>query len=305
MRLTRLQASRRADMREQVIEKIKNNSALHPITTGTTRVISAIQNPAEDSVAAGVFPLLNLPPELQNMVFGHVVVAAPDDILMLENTTTPPLARVNRYLRKTVLPIFARVNTFHVITDRETGFNLQGSVMEWFDPLGHDTPLVRSLIIHFVVEMRSKLFFQHSCEGRGLTVNINSTSRFWVDKLDTEFPALARRYVAYLTSEPDSFTERVGSVGELYSIIIMGVLGAEVDIKRGGLFKGAQGISMTDMMRVERATHYDTMIGVVTLLKKIETTCEVLHQSSNQDKDKAVAIFAAIGSDLRLSTSTT
>lgn len=293
MRSTRLQTNKRVRLRKQVVEKIKANMAARPTTT---RASSSAQDSAEATDPAGVFPLLSLPAEIQNMVFEYVV-ADPDSVLMLENVTTPPLARVNRYFRKTVLPIFVRAKTFHIITDRESGFYLQGSVMEWFGSLGHDTPLVQDLVVHFGAEMEHELLFQYSRKPCGLTVNINNTSRFWAVKLDTDFSAFSREYVDYLTHGPGSFPKGVGSVGELCSSFVMQKFGKEVLNQRDGLVKRCQAISMTDIMWLERAKYDAPVVDVVTLLQKIEMVSMALHQSPSRRKHVAIAFFASIGSD--------
>lgn len=209
MRVTRLQTKKRAEVRKRIINNIMSKSkSEEPANSTTAMTNSSTEDLSVEHVPAGVFPLLGLPGEVLNMVIKEAVAAPDKEVIMLETATTPAFARVNRYLRKSVLPIYLAVNTFRVFTEEppiaknhqamEAKFKIQNQVMDWLNPLGYTTPLFKSLIIHFGVEDDAQIILEYSHEARGLTVRHEATCRYCY-KLGERHPVLPR---AILDSMP-------------------------------------------------------------------------------------------------------
>ncbi|CAD0113799.1 unnamed protein product [Aureobasidium uvarum] len=262
------------------------------------------QHLSGEYVPAGVFPLLSLPVELQTMVFENVVAAPDEQIIMLENAKTPALARVNRYLRKSVLPIFLGVNTFRVFTEeaplaegsqaKEAKFRIQNSTMEWLSPLGYQTPLFKSLIVHFGVKNETELVLQYSRKAGSktgsLTAKHERECRFCYN-LGEGFPHLPR---ALLESMPINLNlrryiehaeERNTIVGREHEIALAD-LEADVFSKTTGLKKDALGISMANIMGIERAMNRGLMtfamaVHSVNMKRLKDTPCVILFSGNN------------------------
>ncbi|KAI4723549.1 hypothetical protein E4T48_00272 [Aureobasidium sp. EXF-10727] len=308
MRETRLQTKKRAAIRKEVTQNIKGKgkkSNTESAEVPTTAMISkTAQDPSEEYVPAGVFPLLSLPVELQTMVFENVVAAPDEEIIMLENAKTPALARVNRYLRKSVLPIFLGVNTFRVFTEeapiaegsqaKEAKFRIQNSTMEWLSPLGYHTPLFKSLIVHFGVKNETELVLQYlrkaSSKNGGLKVRHERECRYCYN-LGEKFPHLPR---ALLESMPinlnlrryiEEAEQRNTILGGEHEITLAD-LEAGVFSKTTGLKRDALGISMANIMGLERAINGGLMtfamaIHSVNMKRLADTPCIIMFMGNN------------------------
>lgn len=296
MRETRLQTKKRTQVRKQVIKNISKNKSKNDEPTDPTTAMASksTEDISENHVAAGVFPLLILPGEVLNMII-ELAVAAPDnEIILLETATTPALARVNRYLRKSVLPLYLAINTFRVFTEeppiakdyqaKEAKFKIQNQVMDWLNPLGYTTPLFKSLIIHFGVEDDAQLVLEYSHEAEGLTVKHEATCRYCY-KLGESLPVFPR---AILDSMPPSHSLRhhIEQAEERHIIIgkehVLSLADLEADVysKATGIKRGAMAISMVNIMGIERVINQGHMIFAMAVhtinMKRLGDTPNVI-----------------------------
>jgi hypothetical protein len=277
MRETRLQTKKRSQVRKQIVKNIKSGIQREredPSESPTAMASNSTEDLSENHVAAGVFPLLDLPGEVLNMVIKHTVAAPDNEIIMLETATTPALARVNRYLRKSVLPIYTAVNTFRVFTEEppiaknyqasEAKFKIQNQVMDWLNPLGYSTPLFKHLIIHFGVEDDAQLILEYSHETRALTVKHEATCRY-CHKLGDSLPVFPRALLASmpisqsLRHHIEQAEERNTIVGKEH-VLSLADLEADVYCKTTGIKRGAMAISMANIMGIERVINQGQMV---------------------------------------------
>lgn len=291
MRETRLQTKKRAQVRKQVIENIKSknkkkenedNKSRDPVNSTTTMANKPTQNLPVEHVLSGVFPLLRLPTEVQIMVYEYVV-EDPEGIIMLENAQTPALARVNRYLRATVLPIFLGTNTFRVFTEeapiakdsqtKEAKFKIQNSVLEWLEPLGYKTPLFKSLVIHFGVENQTELVIKYLRKTDNkigsLTVKHEDSCRF-CHKLGERYPIFPRAILATLQCQPQvsaiiQQNEDRHIALEKEHDLSTADLEANVFSKATGIKRNALAISMANVMGLERVINQGKMIFAMAI----------------------------------------
>ncbi|KAK6005984.1 hypothetical protein QM012_006394 [Aureobasidium pullulans] len=308
MRETRLQTKKRAEVRKRVIENIKSkskkrededNKSKNSIDTTSAMTNESTQNPSEEHVPFGVFPLLRLPTEIQIMVYEYVL-EDPEGIIMLENAQTPALARVNKFLRATVLPIFLGVNTFRVFTEeapiaknsqaKEAKFKIQNSVMEWLTPLGYKTPLFKKLVIHFGVQNQTELVFKCSRKTGSkigsLIVRHEDSCRF-CHKLRERYPIFPRAILVTLNykSEVNSLIEkneeRHIAMDEEHGRAITD-LEANVFSPATGIKRDALAISMANIMGLERVINQGQMTFAMAIhtinMKRIhDTPCIILY----------------------------
>lgn len=309
MRETRLQTKKRAQIRKQVIENIKNKNkkrvgeddrSKDPVVPTTTMANKPTQDSPEGHVFTGVFPLLRLPTEVQFMVFEYVV-EDPEGVIMLENVQTPALARVNRYLRATVLPIFLGTNTFRVFTEeapiakdsqtKEAKFKIQSSVLEWLQPLGYEKPLFKNLVIHFGVENQTELVIKYSRKAGsktgGLTVKHEDSCRF-CHKLSERYPILPRAILAALQCQPQVSAiiqqneDRHIALEEEHDLSTAD-LEANVFSKATGIKRDALAISMANIMGLERIinqgkTIFAMAIHTINMKRFKDTPCVALYK---------------------------
>lgn len=295
MRATRLQTKKRASTRRQITNNIMSKSkSEESADSATAKAGNATEDLSAEHIPAGVFPLLNLPGEVLNMIIKHAVAAPDKEIIMLENATTPALARVNRYLRKSVLPIYLAVNTFRVFTEEapiarnhqtmEAKFKIQNQVMDWLKPLGHTTPLFKSLIIHFGVEDDAQLILEYSSEDRGITVKHEATCRYCY-KLGERLPILPR---AILDSMPANLNlrhhieqaeERNTIIGNEHDLSIADVE-ADVYSKRTGIKRHTLALSMANIMGIERVINQGQMVFAMAVhtinMKRLKDTPNII-----------------------------
>jgi hypothetical protein len=277
MRETRLQTKKRSQVRKQIVKNIKSSIEREredPSDSPTAMASNSTEDLSENHVAAGVFPLLDLPGEVLNMVIKHTVAAPDNEIIMLETATTPALARVNRYLRKSVLPIYLAANTFRLFTEEppiaknyqtlEAKFKIQNQVMDWLNPLGYTTPLFKSLIIHFGVEDDAQLILEYSRKTKALTVKHEPTCRYCY-KLGDSLPVFPRALLASMPISPslrhhiEQAEERNTIVGKEH-VLSLRDLEAEVYSKTTGIKRGAMAVSMANIMGIERVINQGQMV---------------------------------------------
>ena len=275
MRTTRLQTKKRAQIRKRIINNIMSKSkSEEPADLTATMASNSDEDLSQEHVPAGVFPLLDLPAEVLNMVIKHAVTVPDKEVIMLETATTPALSRVNRYLRKSVLPIYLAVNTFRVFTEEapiakhhqvmEAKFKIQNQVMDWLKPLGYTTPLFKSLIIHFGVEKDAQLILEYSREARGFTVKHEATCRYCY-KLGERLPILPR---AILASMPANLNLRhhIEQAEERNTIIshehALSIADLETDVfsKGTGIKRYTMALSMANIMGLERVINQGQMV---------------------------------------------
>lgn len=295
MHATRLQTKKRALTRKRITNSIMSKGKSEEPAGSATAMAG---NPAEDlpaeHIPAGVFPLLHLPGEVLNMIIKHAVAVPDKEIIMLENATTPALARVNSYLRKSVLPIYLAINTFRVFTEEtpiarnhqtmEAKFKIQNQVMDWLKPLGHTTPLFKSLIIHFGVEDDAQLILEYSSEDRGITVKHEATCRYCY-KLGERLPILPR---AILDSMPASLNlrhhieqaeERNTIIGKEHDLSIADVE-ADVYSKRTGIKRHTLALSMANIMGIERVINQGQIVFAMAVhtinMKRLKDTPNII-----------------------------
>jgi hypothetical protein len=299
MRATRLQTKKRAEVRKRIINNIMSKSkSEEPANSTTAMASSSTEDLSAEHVPAGVFPLLSLPGEVLNMLIKEAVTAPNQEIIMLETATTPAFARVNRYLRKSVLPIYLAVNTFRVFTEEppiaknhqamEAKFKIQNQVMDWLNPLGYTTPLFKSLIIHFGVEDDAQMILEYSHEARGLTVRHEATCRYCY-KLGERHPVLPR---AILDSMPLSINlrhhieqaeERNTIIASEHALTINDLEG-DVYSKATGIKRHTLALSMANIMGIERVINQGSMVfsmAVHTInMKRLKDTPNIIkHQN--------------------------
>ena len=295
MRATRLQTKKRASIRKQITNNIMSKGkSEEPTDSATAMAGSATEDLAAEHAPAGVFPLLDLPGEVLNMIIKHAVAAPDKEIIMLENAATPALARVNRYLRKSVLPIYLAINTFRVFTEEapiaknhqtmEAKFKIQNQVMDWLKPLGHMTPLFKSLIIHFGVEDDAQLVLEYSSEERGITVKHEATCRYCY-KLGERLPILPR---AILDSMPPNLNLRhhIEQAEERNTIIggehAQSIADIEADVysKRTGIKRHTLALSMANIMGIERVINQGQMVFAMAVhtinMKRLKDTPNII-----------------------------
>ncbi|KAI4736391.1 hypothetical protein E4T50_13094 [Aureobasidium sp. EXF-12298] len=299
MRATRLQTKKRAEVRKRIINNIMSKSkSEEPVGSTTAMASSSTEDLSVKHVPAGVFPLLSLPGEVLNMIIKEAVTAPNQEIIMLETATTPAFARVNRYLRKSVLPIYLAVNTFRVFTEEppiaknhqamEAKFKIQNQVMDWLNPLGYTTPLFKSLIIHFGVEDDAQMILEYSHEARGLTVRHEASCRYCY-KLGERHPVLPR---AILDSMPLSINLRhhIEQAEERNTIIAsehaltINDLENDVYSKATGIKRHTLALSMANIMGIERVINQGSMVfsmAVHTInMKRLKDTPNIIkHQN--------------------------
>jgi hypothetical protein len=276
MRETRSQTEKRALTRKQLVDRIKSeNEDSACSTTATTH--NSTEDSSETKDLVGVFPLLDPPGEVLNMVIEHAVAAPIKDIIMLETAMTPALARVNRCLRKSVLPIYLAVNTFHLIAEKSEGgkgyqfikFNIQDQVMDWLRPLGNMTPLFKHLIVHLGWQNDSQLVLQYSPEIKNLTVRHRATCPYCY-KLDEPLPVFPRDLLASMTNGKSlrHFIEQVDNRNKhiaeehLKSIV---QLEAHIYNEATSIDRGAMAISMANIMGIERMFNESHMSFTIAL----------------------------------------
>jgi hypothetical protein len=299
MHATRLQTKKRAEVRKRIINNIMSKSkSEEPANSTTAMASSSTEDLSAEHVPAGVFPLLSLPGEVLNMLIKEAVTAPNQEIIMLETATTPAFARVNRYLRKSVLPIYLAVNTFRVFTEEppiaknhqamEAKFKIQNQVMDWLNPLGYTTPLFKSLIIHFGVEDDAQMILEYSHEARGLTVRHEATCRYCY-KLGERHPVLPR---AILDSMPLSINlrhhieqaeERNTIIASEHALTINDLEG-DVYSKATGIKRHTLALSMANIMGIERVINQGSMVfsmAVHTInMKRLKDTPNIIkHQN--------------------------
>jgi hypothetical protein len=299
MRATRLQTKKRAEVRKRIINNIMSKSkSEEPANSTTAMASSSTEDLSAEHVPAGVFPLLSLPGEVLNMLIKEAVTAPNQEIIMLETATTPAFSRVNRYLRKSVLPIYLAVNTFRVFTEEppiaknhqamEAKFKIQNQVMDWLNPLGYTTPLFKSLIIHFGVEDDAQMILEYSHEARGLTVRHEATCRYCY-KLGERHPVLPR---AILDSMPLSINlrhhieqaeERNTIIASEHALTINDLEG-DVYSKATGIKRHTLALSMANIMGIERVINQGSMVfsmAVHTInMKRLKDTPNIIkHQN--------------------------
>lgn len=291
MRETRLQTKKRAQARKQVIENIKSkskkredddNKSKSSFDSTTTMAKKSTHDSPMEHVLNAVFPILLLPAEVQIMVFEYVV-ADSEEIIMLENAQTPALARVNRYLRATVLPIFLGTNTFRVFTEeapvakdsqtKEVKFKIQNSVLEWLTPLGYQTPLFKTLVIHFGVKSQTELIIKYSrkvgSKIGSLTVKHEDSCPF-CHKLGDRYPILPRAILATLQYQPQVSAliqrneDRHIALGKEHDLSTAD-LEADVFSKATGIERDALAISMANIMGLERVINRGIMIFAMAI----------------------------------------
>jgi hypothetical protein len=302
MRETRLQTKKRTQVRKQIIENISKHKTRNdePTDPNIGMASKSTEDVSDKHVAAGVFPLLTLPGEVLNMIIKFAVAASDNEIILLETATTPALARVNKYLRKSVLPIYLAVNTFRVFTEeppiakdyqaKEAKFKIQNQVMDWLNPLGYTTPLFKSLIIHFGVEDDAQLVLEYSCDAKALTVKHEATCRYCY-KLGDSLPVFPR---AILDSLPHSHDlrhhieqaeERHIIVGKEH-VLTLADLEADVYSRATGIKRGAMGISMANIMGIERVINQGQMVFAMAVhtinMKRLGDTPNIItHKNVN------------------------
>jgi hypothetical protein len=216
MRVTRLQARERDMLRKQVVKNIKHQE-MHTATSNdknaATRKDKSPQfystKPHNISMGHGgeqaPFPLFSLPVEIQTMIYEFALYDT-DKVLMLDNCNTPPLARTNRHLRQTTLPIFLHINTFHLFTEEapqarlfpittataasanaskpgDLQFKIQASVLEWLSKVGEDAPLFQRLIVHLGVgnadtELVIEYLRAHGGSGGGMQISHGKNCKY-------------------------------------------------------------------------------------------------------------------------------
>ncbi|KAI4762569.1 hypothetical protein E4T52_10751 [Aureobasidium sp. EXF-3400] len=299
MRATRLQTKKRAKVRKRIINNIMSKSkSEEPANTTTAMASSSTEGLPAQHVPAGAFPLLSLPGEVLNMIIKEAVTAPNNEIIMLETATTPAFARVNRYLRKSVLPIYLAVNTFRVFTEEppiaknhqamEAKFKIQNQVMDWLNPLGYTTPLFKSLIVHFGVEDDAQMILEYSHVARGLTVRHEASCRYCY-KLGERHPVLPR---AILDSMPLSINLRhhIEQAEERNTIIAsehaltINDLENDVYSKATGIKRHTLALSMANIMGIERVINQGSMVfsmAVHTInMKRLKDTPNIIkHQN--------------------------
>jgi hypothetical protein len=299
MRATRLQTKKRAEVRKRIINNIMSKSkSEEPASSTAATANSSTEDLSVEHVPAGVFPLLSLPGEVLNMIIKEAVTAPNQEIIMLETATTPAFARVNRYLRKSVLPIYLAVNTFRVFTEEppiaknhqamEAKFKIQNQVMDWLNPLGYTTPLFKSLIIHFGVEDDAQMILEYSHEARGLTVRHEASCRYCY-KLGERHPVLPR---AILDSMPLSINLRhhIEQAEERNTIIAsehaltIDDLENDVYSKATGIKRHTLALSMANIMGIERVINQGSMVfsmAVHTInMKRLKDTPNIIKHNN-------------------------
>ncbi|KAI5248294.1 hypothetical protein E4T43_01656 [Aureobasidium subglaciale] len=263
MRETRLRAKKRAAGRNQVIENVKSHHIIFSAVELTTK--SNTTKLDEEFVPTGVFRLFDLPTELQNMIYTYAVTD-PEDVIMLDNARTPPLVRVNRYLRNNVLPIFLGVNTFRLWTEevptiingrtKEAKFKIHSSVLEWLSPLNYDTPLFKNLIVHFGVDAEIELSIQCMRKKGGFTVN-HELICIYCTKLSNMYPVLPHTFLKDLPASSglhrliDQAEQRDATMKREHDAAVRD-LEAAIFGELGGLKKDALAISMANIDGIER-----------------------------------------------------
>ncbi|CAD0098158.1 unnamed protein product [Aureobasidium mustum] len=309
MRETRLQTKKRAEVRKQVILNIKSKNkkpededkkSKDPVDSTTAMANKSSQDSSVEHVPTGVFPLLRLPTEVQIMVYEYVVEDS-EEIIMLENAQTPALARVNRYLRSAVLPIFLGTNTFRVFTEeapiakdsqaKEAKFKIQNSVMEWLTPLGYNTPLFKSLVVHFGVENQTELVLKYSrkagCKIGSLTVGHEGSCRFCY-KLEERYPVFPRAILSSLAcklelgSIIDKNEERHIAMEKEHQRASAD-LEANVFGKTTGIKRDALAISMANIMGLERVINEGQMtfamaVHTINMKRLADTPCVIKYK---------------------------
>ncbi|KAG9516668.1 hypothetical protein KCV07_g6688, partial [Aureobasidium melanogenum] len=318
MRETRLQTKKRAEVRKQVIESIKSKNkkrededskSKDSVDSTTTMANQPTQDPPEEHVPSGVFPLLRLPTEVQIMVYEYVVEDS-EGIIMLENAQTPALARVNRYLRATVLPIFVGANTFRVFTEeapiakdsqaKEAKFKIQNSVMEWLTPLGYRTPLFKNLVIHFGVQNQTELVLQYSRKAGSkigtFTVRHEASCRY-CSKLGEQYPHFPRAILDNLPTHDQLHS--IVTRNEQRSILVgkqhdrcLADLEDNVFCKITGIKRDALALSMANIMGLERVINQGQMtfamaVHTINMKRLKETPCVIKYKGDTYVLRKA------------------
>ncbi|KAH0366171.1 hypothetical protein KCU65_g5600, partial [Aureobasidium melanogenum] len=310
MRETRLQTKKRAAVRRQVIENIKNKNKKREdedtqsetsVDSTTAMANQSTQDPPTEHVPTGVFPLLRLPTEVQIMVYEYVVEDQ-EEVIMLENAQTPALARVNRYLRATVLPIFLGANTFRVFTEeapiakdaqaKEAKFKIHNSVMEWLTPLGYRTPLFKSLVIHFGVLNNTEVVLKYSRKAGSkigtFTVRHEASCRY-CSKLGEQYPLFPRAILDSLSTHDqlhrivNKNEERSISVGEEHEKSLAD-LENNVFSKYTGIKRNALALSMANIMGLERVINQGQMtfamaVHTINMKRISETPCVIKYKN--------------------------
>lgn len=259
MRETRLQTQRRAKIRKELVQRLKGVMA-----KTKSKMANHKANQLDDKpVDKGPFPLLRLPTEIQTMIY-ELALTDNDKIFMLDNCGTPPMARITRDLRKTVLPIFLAGNTFRLYTEEEpssdttklydVNFKIRPETMAWLSPLGNDTPLFKSLIVHFGSSGSTELQFDTRAR-KGLIVTHEKHCRFCHDD-DLGYPLLPQEILKTLIQAP--LLNRVMDNNEIRKELVRGdheKICADLDHDLfhgvGQLNRKALALSLDDINRIE------------------------------------------------------
>ncbi|THZ19958.1 hypothetical protein D6C89_07475 [Aureobasidium pullulans] len=287
---TRSQAKERTKIRNKVIDNIKSK------TTSATATMASTSSSTE-FVPTGIFPLLRLPIELQNIVYKYAV-AEPDEVIMLDNAGTPALARVNRYLRRNVVPIFLEVNTFRIFTEdapvtednqpRDAKFKIQATVWEWLELVGLETPLFKSVIIHFGAENETELVMQYSREAKGFTLAHDVDCGYCNDK-SAVTPILPRAILDGLGDDKglrgliDEAQKRDNAVKIEHDITIAD-LATDIFGDDSGFKQESLALSMANIMGLERIinqgkTTFAVAVHTINQKRMIDTPLVVTHES--------------------------
>lgn len=246
-----------AETRHQRIEG-KEKSA-----TASKKVNTCIDNANDEDAVDHTFCLLDLPIELQTMIYEHAVME-PDKIFKLHNVKTPPLARVNRMLRKMVIPIFLNVNAFSLYTEQLSGrdfdvdgfgFNIREETLSWLCSMGVKTPLFKHIVVHFGEKCSTEIQFK--CDRReGLRMTHEDSCPCC--HLDSDsFPPITDSIIDELP-HPEIVKRIVGLVEMRDQAMAAQHNLVFEDIKKdafgkvGGLDKKALGLSLKDIQGIER-----------------------------------------------------